>query len=50
MRSNLAVAFIVIVILGGASTILAASNTVEGAGKDASRAGHEISEGINEHR
>ena len=43
MRSNLAVAFIVIVILGGASTILTA-NTVEGAGQNVSKASHEISE------
>lgn len=50
MRSNLAVAFIVLVILGGASTILTARNTVEGAGKDVSKASHEVSEEANEHK
>ncbi len=44
MRSNLAMAFIVIVILGGASTILTGCNMVAGAGKDVSQAGYEISE------
>ena len=39
MRSKLAVAFIVVVILGGASTILTACNTVEGAGKDVKAGG-----------
>lgn len=50
MRSKLSVAFIVLVILGGASTILTACNTVEGAGKDVSHAGHEVSEEANEHK
>ena len=50
MRSKLAVAFIVFIVLGGASTILTACNTVEGAGKDVSKAGHEVSEEANEHR
>jgi predicted small secreted protein len=50
MRSKLAVAFIVLVILGGASTILTACNTVEGAGKDVAHAGHEVSEEAREHK
>jgi predicted small secreted protein len=50
MRSKLAVAFIVLVVLGGASTILTACNTVEGAGKDVSKAGHEVSEEAREHK
>ncbi len=50
MRSKLSVAFIVLVILGGASAILTACNTVEGAGKDVSKAGHEVSEEANEHK
>ena len=44
MRSNMAVAFILLVVLGGASTILTACNTVEGAGKDMTKAGQEVSE------
>ncbi len=50
MRSKFAVAAIVIVILGGASTILTACNTVEGAGKDVAKAGHEVSEEAREHK
>ena len=50
MRSKLAVAFIVFVILGGASTIQTACNTVEGAGKDVSKAGQEVSEEAREHK
>jgi predicted small secreted protein len=50
MRSKLAVALIVLVVLGGASTILTACNTVEGAGKDVSRAGHDVSQEAREHK
>ena len=50
MRSKLSVAFIAVVILGGASTFLTACNTVEGAGKDVSKAGHEVSEEAREHK
>ena len=50
MRSKLSVAFIVLVILGGASTMLTACNTVDGAGKDVAHAGHEISEEAKEHK
>jgi predicted small secreted protein len=48
MRSKLSVAFIILIILGGTSTILAARNTAPGAGNDVSRTGYEVSEG--EHR
>jgi predicted small secreted protein len=50
MRSKLSVAFIVLFVLGGASTILSGCNTVEGAGKDVSKAGHKVSEEANEHK
>ena len=50
MRSKLSLAFIVIVVLGGTSTFLTACNTVEGAGKDVSHAGHEVSEEAKEHK
>ena len=50
MRSKLAMVFIAVVILGGASTFLTACNTVEGAGKDVSKAGHEVSEEAKEHK
>jgi predicted small secreted protein len=50
MRSKLTVAFIVLVVLGGASTILTACNTVEGAGKDVSKAGYAVSEEAREHK
>jgi len=50
MRRKLSLAFMVLVVLGGASTILTACNTVEGAGKDVSHAGHEISEEAKEHK
>jgi len=39
MRRNLAIAFISLVVLAGASTFLNACNTVEGAGRDVSKAG-----------
>jgi len=50
MRSKLAVAFIVIAVFGGASTVLTACNTVEGAGKDVSKAGNKVSEEAREHK
>ena len=50
MRSKLGMAFIALVVLGGASTFLAACNTVEGAGKDVAKAGSEVSEEANEHK
>ena len=50
MRRSLGITFIILVILGGASTMLTACNTVEGAGKDVSKAGHEVSEEAREHK
>src|ERR1051326_3205565 len=50
MQSKLAIGFIALVLLGGASTILTACNTVEGAGKDVSKAGSEVSEEAREHK
>ncbi|HWF63456.1 MAG TPA: entericidin A/B family lipoprotein [Rhizomicrobium sp.] len=42
--------FIALVVLGGASTMLTACNTVEGAGKDVAKAGSEVSEEAKEHK
>ncbi|KAB7739159.1 entericidin A/B family lipoprotein [Parvibaculum sedimenti] len=50
MRQNLAIAFICLVVLSGASMALTACNTVEGAGKDVSKAGSEISGEAREHK
>jgi predicted small secreted protein len=50
MRKYLAVTFASLVVIVGASTFLSACNTVEGAGKDVSRAGHEVSEEAKEHK
>ena len=50
MRKNLAVAFIGLVALVGASTFLTACNTIAGAGQDVSKAGSEITEEANEHK
>jgi predicted small secreted protein len=50
MRSKLAMGFIALVVLGGASTMLTACNTVEGAGKDVAKAGSEVSEEAKEHK
>jgi len=50
MKSKLSAAFIALVILGGASTLLTACNTVDGAGKDVAHAGHKVSEEANEHK
>lgn len=50
MRKNLAIAFISLLVLAGASTFLSACNTVEGAGKDVSKAGGAITEEAKEHK
>ena len=50
MRKNIAIAFIGLVVLAGASTFLTACNTVAGAGKDVSKAGAEVTEEANEHK
>ena len=50
MRKNLAIAFISLVVLTGASTFLSACNTVEGAGRDVSKAGGAITEEAKEHK
>ena len=50
MRKNLAIAFIGLIALVGASTFLTACNTVAGAGRDVSKAGSEITEEAKEHK
>jgi predicted small secreted protein len=50
MRKYLAITFATLVVIVGASSFLTACNTVEGAGKDVSHAGHEVSEEANEHK
>jgi predicted small secreted protein len=50
MRKYLAVTFASLVVIIGASTFLNACNTVAGAGKDVSKAGHEVTEEANEHK
>jgi predicted small secreted protein len=50
MRKRLAIVFTSLVVLVGASSFLSACNTVNGAGKDVSAAGHEISEEAKEHK
>lgn len=50
MRKYLAITFTTLVVIVGASSFLSACNTVEGAGKDVSHAGHEVSEEANEHK
>ena len=50
MRKNLAIAFMGLIVLTGASTFLSACNTIQGAGKDVSKAGSEISEEAKEHK
>lgn len=47
MRKKFAIAFISIIVLGGA---LSACNTVAGAGKDVSKAGSAVTEEANEHK
>ena len=42
-------ALIVLVVFRGAFIVQAACNTVEGAGKDVSRVGHDVSEKANEY-
>ena len=50
MRKSLAATLAGLVLIIGASSFLSACNTVEGAGKDVSKAGHEVSEEANEHK
>jgi predicted small secreted protein len=50
MRSKMATAFILLIVLGGSSGLLSACNTVEGAGKDVSKAGHEVSDAARDHK
>ena len=44
MRRNLAIAFLSLFVLTTGSALLAACNTVEGAGKDVASAGRAVSE------
>jgi predicted small secreted protein len=50
MRKYLAMTFVSLVVIVGASSFLSACNTVEGAGKDVAHAGHEVSEEAKEHK
>jgi predicted small secreted protein len=50
MRRYLGISFASLVLVIAASSFLSACNTVEGAGKDVSKAGHEVSEEANEHK
>ena len=50
MRKSIAATLAGLVLVIGASSFLSACNTVEGAGKDVSKAGHEVSEEANEHK
>jgi predicted small secreted protein len=50
MRKYIAITLTSLAVIIGASTFLSACNTVEGAGKDVSKAGHEVSEEANEHK
>jgi len=50
MRKRLAIVFTSFVVLVGASSFLSACNTVNGAGKDVTATGHEISEEAKEHK
>ena len=50
MRKNIAIALMSVVLLASASTLLSACNTVEGAGKDVSKAGGAITEEAKEHK
>ena len=50
MRKNVAIALISVLLLTSASTFLSACNTVEGAGKDVSKAGGAITEEAKEHK
>jgi predicted small secreted protein len=49
MRRNLALVFVSLIVLVGASTFLTACHTVAGAGQDISHAGSEITEEAREH-
>src|SRR5690242_459430 len=50
MRKTLATTFATLVLLTGVSSFLSACNTVEGAGKDVSKAGQAVSEEAKEHK
>ena len=50
MRTKITIAFIIFIVITGASTVLSACNTVEGAGKDVSKAGTAISDEAKEHK
>lgn len=50
MRKHLTISFTGLVILFGATAFLSACHTVDGAGKDVTAAGHEISEEAKEHK
>ena len=50
MSKSLARIFLVLFLLTGASSLLAACNTTEGAGKDISKSGHAISNEAEEHK
>jgi len=45
MRKNLAMAFLSLLLLSGAASLLSACNTTEGAGEDISAAGHAVTRG-----
>jgi predicted small secreted protein len=50
MRKHLAVTLTGLIVIIGTTTFLSGCNTVEGAGKDVSKAGHEVSEEAKEHK
>ena len=50
MRKNLSIALMNFVLIAGASTFLSACNTVEGVGRDVSKAGGAITEEAKEHK
>jgi predicted small secreted protein len=50
MRKHLAIAFTGLIVLFGAASFLSACNTIEGAGKDVTAAGREVTEEAKEHK
>jgi entericidin B len=50
MRNKKASALILVALLGSTLGLLSACNTVEGAGKDVSKAGHEVSDAARDHK
>jgi predicted small secreted protein len=50
MGNSLAKVFLALFLVTGASALLGACNTTEGAGKDLSNAGHAISNEAHEHK